>query len=141
MFANNSSSIRNQTTGDRAAHGLLRGVAAGLVMAVVLVLVGLALGDTLDQAISRFSPSGIEVPLQGVLVHLGVSAVYGTVFGLLQPLLPRRLPGWLTGLVYGLLLYGLALAVVLPRTGPGMANLPPLALALAHGIYGLVLGL
>ena len=94
-----------------------------------------------SQAVNIFNPFGQEAPLQGLLLHLGVSAVYGAIFGLLQPLVPRRLPGWVAGLAYGLVLFGLAHYVLLPRAQVGMAELPTSALLLGHIVYGLVLGL
>jgi hypothetical protein len=141
MVNNKISTLHDLSSSDRAVSGLLRGLIAGLVMAGILIPVGLAAGDTWLQAINRFNPFGLESPLQGLLLHVGISAVYGIVFGLLQPLIPRRLPGWLAGLCYGLLLFCLAEYVILPRTGSGLADLPALALLIAHGIYGLVLGL
>jgi hypothetical protein len=141
MVDNKTTTLHNLSSGDRAVSGLLRGSIAGLVMAVVLIPVGLAAGDTWLQALNRFNPFGQESPLQGLLLHIGISAVYGIVFGLLQPIFPRRLPSWLAGLWYGLLLFCLAEFLILPTTGSGMADLPALALLVAHGLYGLVLGL
>ena len=141
MMSENKINIRNLASGDRAVSGLLSGFTGGLVMAVIIVLVGLVAGDSWLETINRFNPFGQGSPVQGVLLHLGVSAVYGIVFGLLLPILPRRLPAWLAGLAYGLLLFGLAQLVILPGTGSGLAGLPLWGLAAAHGVYGLVLGM
>ena len=132
---------RELSSSDRAVSGLLYGILAGLLMAAVLMGADLVLGHGWRQAVNLFNPFGQEAPLQGLLLHLGVSAVYGTVFGLLQPLIPRRLPGWVAGLGYGLLLFYLAQYVLLPRAHVGMADLPASALLLGHIVYGLVLGL
>jgi hypothetical protein len=129
------------TWGDRAASSLLRGLLAGVLMAGVLVPAGVIAGEPWMQALNVFNPSSQVAPLQGLLLHLGVSAVYGVLFGLLQPLIPRRLPGWLTGLGYGLLLFAVAELFLLPQARSGMSTLPALALLLGHGVYGLVLGL
>ena len=141
MFDDKTITKHDVSWSDRATSGLLRGLLAGLLMAGVLIPAVLALGGTWTQALNVVNPFGQEAPLQGLLLHLGVSAVYGTVFGLLSPLIPRRVPGWLAGLGYGLLLFWLAEFVILPKTRFGMAELPALALLLAHGVYGVVLGL
>ena len=83
-------------------------------MVGVLIPVGLLAGNTWRQALNVFCPFGQDAPLLGLLLHLGVSAVYGIVFGLVQPLIPQRLPGWLAGLGYGVLLFALAELVLLP---------------------------
>jgi hypothetical protein len=51
------------------------------------------------------------------------------------------LPGAAAGLLYGLLLYGLAQGLVLPWSRSALAAIPPLHFAVAHIIYGLALGL
>ncbi len=141
MLENKTTTFHDLSTGDRAVSGLLRGVTAGLVMAVFLILVELALGDTWLAALNRFNPFEQSGPLQGLLLHCGISAVYGILFGLAQPLAPRRSPVWLAGLVYGLVLFVLAVWVILPRTGSGLAALPTPALLAAHVLYGIALGL
>lgn len=129
------------SSGDRAVSGLLHGLLAGLPMAAALIVAAVAVGDGWQKAVSVFSPFGQDAPLQGLLLHLGVSAVYGMLFGLLQPLIPRRLRGWAAGLGYGLLLFCVADYVLLPKAHVPMADLPAPALLLGHLIYGLVLGL
>ena len=139
-MSNNINSIRNLSSGDRAVTGLLGGFLGGLAMGAVIILAGLLVGDAWQQALTRFNPFAQQPPMQGILLHLGVSAVYGIIYGLLQPLIPSRIPGWLAGLVYGLLLFGLAQIIILPQTVSGLATLPVLALAAAHTVFGLVLG-
>ncbi len=139
-MSDNINTIRNFSSGDRAVNGLLGGFFGGLAMAGVIILAGLLAGDAWQQAVTRFIPLGQQSLLQGILLHLGVSAVYGIVYGLLLPLIPRRVPGWLAGLAYGLLLFSLAQLIILPQTGSGLANLPVWALAAAHAVFGLVLG-
>lgn len=141
MINDNTSTIRDLSAGDRAVSGLLRGLAGGLVMGLVLVLAGLLSGDSLAQAADRFNLFSQSSILQGLLLHMGVAGVYGIIFGLLQIAVPRRVPGWLVGLLYGLLLFGLAEWVILPGTASNLASLPGLALLLAHLLYGLVLGI
>jgi hypothetical protein len=52
-----------------------------------------------------------------------------------------KLGAWLVlGAVYGLLLFGIANAVILPRTNSLLALAPVWALGAAHVLYGAVLG-
>jgi len=139
-MSDNINTIRSLSSGDRAVSGLLGGFLGGLAMGGVIILAGLLVGDGWQQALNRFNPFGQQSPLQGILLHLGVSGVYGIVYGLLQPVVPRRMPGWAAGLLYGLLLFGLAQIIILPQTGSGLGNLPVWALAAAHAVFGLVLG-
>ncbi len=125
---------------DRSVSGLLRGLFAGLVMAGFLVLAGVLGGAAPLQALNWLSPSVEMTALQGLLAHLGISAVYGILFGVFWGMFPRRWPGWLAGLLYGLALFALANFIILPRTNSGMAQVSALVLLLAHLLYGLALG-
>ena len=135
---------RAMTMGDAAVDGLLAGVGAGIVMAIYVVAVGLALGEGIANILGRFAPGEGASPLSSALMHLAVSGVYGLVFGLGRGLIARlwrnRLPGWLTGLAYGLVLLAFAETVILPGTGSALLSIPFAHFALAHIIYGLSLG-
>lgn len=149
----NTRTIRSQemdaghrpTTGDVAVDGLLAGVIAGGVMAGYLVLSGLLAGIEPLQTLARFaSPAGASV-LAGILVHLSLSAVYGIVFGVIYRLLgggrlAGRGAGTLLGLGYGLVLLLLAQGVTLALPNAPLRAVPAGHLAVAHGIYGAVLG-
>jgi hypothetical protein len=127
--------------------GLLAGVGAGLLMAVYVTASGLLAGQPLTAVLAQFDPSPDPSPVTGVLAHLAVAGVYGVIFALGWTAL-RRLwpvgPGWLAGLVYGILLWGVALLLLrLPggATPEGwLVGVAPLHLAVAHVLYGLVLG-
>jgi hypothetical protein len=135
-----------QTRGDAAVDGLLSGVAAGLVMAVVLVGLGVLRGIGWLEILGQFDPSISAQPFVGVLTHLAVSGVYGAIFGVLWRLGTRRLPGlptWLAGLLFGLGLWLVAITLTAARgaaDGGWLAGIPPADFALAHGLYGLALG-
>ena len=137
--------IPKQTTiGDAAVDGLLAGGGAGLLMLAILVVAGLAAGDTLATILSRFNAGGSGSAGAGLLTHLAVAAVYGIIFALLAWFTPRswrrRIAGWLAGLVYGLLLLALAEIVLLPGTQSPLQEVPAVTLALAHIVYGVSLG-
>ena len=71
-----------------------------------------------------------------------MAAVYGGVWGLVW-LAVRRwlpLPAWLAGIVYSLVLFALG-QILLRAAGSPLLELSTLSLVLAHGVYGLVLGL
>jgi hypothetical protein len=115
-------------------------------MLAFLLLVGLLAGEAPAVTIARFSVPGQETtPIASAFLHLGVSAVYGSLFGLLFHLLPlkirRGIWKWLAGLVFGLLLYLLASGILLPASGSLLLETPAVILAAAHAAYGLVAGI
>jgi hypothetical protein len=84
-------------------------------------------------------------PLQGLLSHLAVSAIYGVLFGaLIWSILVRfsaaKIISIIAGLVYAIFLLMLAQTAILPGTGSPLAQLPFWQWALGHAIYGLTLG-
>lgn len=145
MTITSSHTSRTISGSDALINGLFSGILAGLVMLVFLVFTGLAGGDDLTSILTRFSvPSQQASPLASAFLHLGVSAVYGSLFGVLFYLLPRRYKAspwkWMAGLFFGLLLYALAGGVLLPTTSSRLLEVPALVLAAAHVLYGLALG-
>ena len=126
--------------GEMAVEGLFAGVVAGVAMLLVLVLAGLLSGQAPGMVAGRFSLQTSPNPVQGTLLHLAVSATYGLLFGLLFVLLGRRLSAWALALLYALAIYLLAVFVLLPGSGSGLLQIAPLHFALAHLVYGLVLG-
>ena len=137
---------RPATAGDAAVDGLLSGAAAGVVMAVYLVVIGLVMREGPGIVLSRFDPGEAPSPLTGALMHLAMAGVYGVLFALGRRFIARRpafgrLPGWLVGLAYGLALLILAGAVILPGTDSPLREIAFLHFALAHVIYGLTLGI
>jgi hypothetical protein len=136
--------VRPAAAADAAVSGLLYGLLAGLVMLVFLAAAGLLSAESLATVLGRFDPAGAGALLPGVLAHLAVSAVYGLLFGLawrsLSRRMLRRLPSILGGLIFGLLLFVLAEVVLLPPTGSRLLEFAPAAFALAHIVYGIVLG-
>lgn len=130
---------RNTTVGDAAVDGLLAGIAAGIVMAVYVVIVSL-LGEGVA-VLNRFDPNGAS-PVVGTLMHLAVAGVYGAVFGIVSKWLRRfNLPAWLSGLAFGLVLFTVAVTIILPSSRSALAGIPTLHFAIAHVIYGLVTGI
>lgn len=92
----------------------------------------------------RFDPAGSGSPVAGVLAHLAVSAVYGAFFGGLRHFIPLRRDDWrlgaLCGLAFGLALWAGAVVILLPAASPVRA-IAPVDFALAHVVYGIVVGL
>jgi hypothetical protein len=138
---------RRRTAGDAAVDGLLAGAAAGVAMAACLVVIGLLAGEGPAVVLARFDPSGARAasPLIGAVMHLAVSAVYGLLFGLIYRLIGRgrlvgRAAGALMGLVYGLALFLLAQGLAATPAGAALREIPTLHFAVAHLVYGLVLG-
>lgn len=136
---------RKATIGDAAVDGLLAGGGAGLAMIAYLLVASLVVGEAWRVVLGYFDPGPEGSPVTGMLAHLAVAGVYGVLFGLVAWFTPRRwrrrLPGWLMGLAYGLLLWFLARAVLLPGANSPLQTFPPLHFALGHAVYGLILGL
>ena len=142
MTQSKNLSVRKHSAGDAVVDGLLRGIVAGLAMAGVLVLAELLQGQPPGSTLSRFGLNGPATPVAGLLGHLAVAAVYGGVWGFVW-LFVRRwlpLPAWLAGIIYSLVLFALG-QVLLRAAGSSLLELSTLSLVLAHGVYGLVLGL
>ncbi len=136
---------RRYTAGDAAVDGLLAGAGAGIAMAVYLVVIGLLTGEGPARMLARFDPAGSASPVAGALIHLAVSAVYGLLFGIIYRLVGRgrlagRAAGVLLGLAYGLALLLVAQALTLTGAGATLRGIPTVHFAIAHLIYGGVLG-
>lgn len=134
--------MKDKTVGDSAVDGLLAGVGAGLVMAVVMAATGLVQGEPVWTLFRRFAPGEEATALSGLLAHVAVSAVYGLLFALLRRAWPgqrgRLAP--VMGLLYGIALYLVAQMVLLRSSMLPLAGLPAGILAAGHIAYGLVLG-
>jgi uncharacterized membrane protein YagU involved in acid resistance len=139
---------QHSTTGDAAVEGLFSGMIAGIAMVVYLLLAGLTFGEEPLAMLSHFGGSGGSTALVGLLLHLGVSGVYGIVFALICQLTARRRGFrptlWLVGVVggaYGLILWFLAQSILLPATSSPLMAIPGGHLLVAHLIFGIFLGL
>ena len=135
---------KETTLGDAAVDGLLAGGGAGVLMAAYLIVAGLAVGEGLTVILGRFDPGGTASPVVGALTHLAVSGIYGALFGIGWRIVPRgwrgRWTGLGAGLGYGLALFGVAVALLLPATTSPLSEIPALHFAAAHALYGLALG-
>ena len=133
------------SAGNLAVDGLIYGLVSGGAMSLSLAALALLTSETPGAILEYFSSSGLTSPVQGLLSHLAVSAIYGMLFGvLIWPFLLRfssaKMIGFLGGLVYAILLLLLAQIVILPVTDSPLAQLPFWQWAMGHGVYGLVLG-
>ena len=142
MTQSKNLSVRKHGAGDAVVDGLLRGIVAGLAMAAVLIFLELLQGQSAGTTLGRFGLNGPATPVAGLLGHLAVAAVYGGMWGLVWLAVRRWLPmpAWLAGLIYSLVLFALG-QVLLRAAGSPLLVLSALSLVLAHGAYGLVLGL
>lgn len=136
-FTNNKSSL--------AVDGVIYGLVAGTAMFASLTVLAILTGDAPGVILARFSSGGVTSPVLGILGHLGVSAIYGVLFGVLVwPLLTRfpsrKISVGLGGIIYAGLLLLLAQIAILPGTNSALSQIPFWQWALGHVIYGLVLG-
>lgn len=140
IISNNKEGI-----GNLAVDGLIYGLVGGVAMYLFMAAVSIISRDGLGNLLGRFSVGGLTTPLQGLLGHLAVSAIYGLLFGvLIWPVLrrisTRPISGWIGGLVYAGCLFLLAQLTILPMTDSPLGEIPAWHFALGHAVYGLVLG-
>jgi uncharacterized membrane protein YagU involved in acid resistance len=135
---------KNRSISDYAIDGLAAGFIAGLLMVTYLIGAGLSIGLSPANILSSFRVQDPNTSLAGILLHLAVSGVYGTIFGSsYHPLIgkiQRPSIGILTGALYGVLLYLLARGAILPSTNSPLLQFPSAHLLVAHLIYGFILG-
>ena len=134
-------SQKKHSAGDAAVSGLFNGLLGGAAMALVIVVFSLLAGQGAAY-LGHFSSEVLVSPLQGLLMHLAVSSIYGLLYGLIRNWLSwlNRLPSWLVGLGYALALWGFAVTLLLPAAKSQMLNLPWVVLFAGHVAYGLALG-
>ena len=135
--------LQHKSAGDSAVSGLFTGLLGGLAMALVIVLFSLLAGQGIS-FLGYFSTGTPASPLLGLLMHLAVSSIYGMLYALVRRWTgidrSQRLPGWLSGLVYALVLWLFAVTVLLPAAHSLMLTLPWPVFFSGHVAYGLVLG-
>jgi hypothetical protein len=111
-------------------------------MLLMLTAGGLLSGYAPAQVLGAFDTAA-GLPLRGVLIHLAISCVYGALFALLRRGLAARLHSpWriiLLGLLYGLLLWSLAVTVLNRAAASLLSTAVPGVFLLAHLAYGLTL--
>jgi hypothetical protein len=128
-----------------AVDGVIYGLVAGAAMFASLMILAILSGDAPGVILTRFSGGGITSPFLGIFGHLGVSAIYGVLFGVLVwPLLSRTssriISAGFGGILYAGFLILLAQFVILPGMNSSLIQFPFWQFALGHVVYGLVLG-
>lgn len=135
--------LQHKSAGDSVVSGLFSGMLGGLAMALAIVLFSLLAGQGFSY-LGYFSTGAPVSPLQGLLMHLAVSNVYGMLYVLVRRWTKlddvQRLPGWLSGLAYALVLWLFAVTVLLPATQSLMLSIAWSPFFFGHMAFGLVLG-
>lgn len=134
-----------KSIGDVAVDGLLAGMAAGVVMGVALLAVGVIEGVGPVEILGRFDPAEGGSAAVGGLLHLAVSGIYGVAFAILFRLLTGRWSGLKRygsglGIVYGLALWMAAHFLLLPELNSALTEISAAGFALSHLMYGAALG-
>jgi hypothetical protein len=134
--------------GDAAVDGLFYGFQAGLAMALYLLLAALLSGDQPGRTMEWFVFSNAGDMLHAALLHLGVSGIFGTLYGVgLWAAVYRRnvVLTWpivvLSGLLYSTFLLLFAWFLILPLENSPFPRVPFLHLSAAYLLFGAVLGL
>jgi len=144
---------------DRIVHGVLGGLAGGIVMAMIMMIVTAAMGmgllrplyliaATVHQPWAMHSGVGLVPLIIGLMIHMVNSAIFGIIFALLLGAVARHSSVWpvsgaLVGMAWGALILVINQAVVLPVVDPAMASATGGMLlwwAMSHLMYGLGLG-
>ncbi len=136
---------RKETPAEAVMIGAIRGLLAGGFMTLYVLLAGMVVADS-DWAYVRYldlAHSGS--PGQTIFIQLVVSAAFGAAFGFFcywsRPVQEGWLPTWLAGMAYGMALWVLAVALILPRDHFTLNPLASVYLLFAYLVYGLILGL
>lgn len=133
------------SSGDAAVDGLLHGVGAGIVMAIYLMGINLLMGTGVAATLSAFDLGEGTSPVRGALIHLAVAAIYGMLFSLIYRLIGRgrsigRGGNSAIGLGFGLLMWLITQLAFAAGINVALSSLPAAHFAVAHGVYGLMLG-
>ena len=124
---------------DGVIYGLVSGAGMFLSLAALTLLSGEALGATMES----FTVGSVTSPVMGLAGHLGVSAIYGALFGALiwplkSQLALREIFGWLAGILYAAILLLVAQFFIFPAISTGA--IPTWQWVTAHAVYGFMLG-
>jgi hypothetical protein len=137
-------STQKASFGDSAVSGLFGGLLGGVAMGAVIGAASLATGQGFSY-LGKFAAGTPVPPLQGFLMHLGVSSIYGILYALLYHAIGvkrlAQISGWLTGLVYAMLLWAFAVTVLLPAANALMLSVPWWIFFAGHVAYGVILGM
>jgi uncharacterized membrane protein YagU involved in acid resistance len=127
----------NTVSGVKA--GIVAGLGGGLVFGMMMALMGML------PMVAMLVKS--ESPIVGFLVHMGISAFIGAVYGLFAGRLPT---GWIAaviaGAVYGVIWWVLGALIAMPVM-LGMSQMvfvieqPQIMSLMGHAIYGVVTAL
>jgi uncharacterized membrane protein YagU involved in acid resistance len=119
--------------------GLIAGLGGGVVFGMLMAMMGML------PMVAMLVKS--QSPIVGLIVHLGISAFIGAVYGLFAGQLPRR---WgvatIAGLIYGVIWWVLGALIAMPL-GLGMTQMVLVILQtqwyslMGHLIYGIVTAL
>jgi hypothetical protein len=133
--------------------GLIAGVIAGVVMAMAAMMVMPVMGRGLTYPVKLMAGTvqgedalegGPSSDMVGGMIHMMMSAVLGLIFGLIMSGL--GLSGiWtliIAGVIFALIVWVAMQYFVLPLVDQVMAQgMPPMAFAMTHVVFGVVLGL
>ncbi len=135
-----------------ALRGARNGLVAGVVMAMVMMMLGL-----FDKGFfaapssiwafwagpSVYAPTTVSLSFViGAMGHMMNSAIFGLIFaGLFSRAARSRLGLIIAGAIYGLVIFGIMWYGVVPAIDPVMLKLNATVFAFAHFMWGVALGL
>jgi uncharacterized protein YacL len=146
MFESKDMSLKKKSTGDAAIDGLVAGLAGGIIGALILLVLGLFSGNSSINILQRFDATASGSALQGTVMHLAVSVIYGALFAILLKLIIQVWPAakrisWLLGIIYGLFLMLLAEVIFSSGFNSQLGEISLIDFTLFHIAYGVTLGI
>lgn len=149
-FAEKPYPRQNYVIGIPATIGLVSGIIGSLAIVIVVTTVVVATGgDTwlapriiASSLMGSGAESGAGAVILGTLIHVVTGSVYGLLFAMVMPKMPR--PFWIVaGLLFGVATWVLSLAIFGALINPIGISIGVYmgVLLLAHVVFGLVLGL
>jgi hypothetical protein len=135
-----------------AGPGAVAGIVSGVVMAATAMVVSAAMGNGFWFPVHLIGASlygvdailgGMAPGITGLLLHLGVSACYGAIFGLMTRIASPGYSASGGGMLYGVAVWAVMTFAILPWLNPTMFErvaLTPYWWFAYHLEFGVVLG-
>ncbi len=130
---------RNVSMTRQVAAGVIAGLGGGVVFGMLMAMMGML------PMVAMLVKS--QSPIVGIIVHMGISAFIGAVYGLLANRLPKGYgTALIAGIIYGVIWWVLGALIAMP-IGLGMTQMifavgrDQLFSLMGHMIYGIVTAL
>ncbi len=131
----------------RIAAGATAGIIGGILMAVFLMLYHQFVTEMgLWEPVNRIGslaglPAAIgfgTATVVGLVIHIATSAIFGMILGLTLVRTPGALMAIISGLIFGMIIFGIMYYILLPVLEPAFAQAgQSIPMMIAHLLFGL----